>query len=229
MARTKPTVEVKKAGTLLTPEKKPSEKKSAPKRTPRKKPTLVPPVDTSAIDASPIVIATDHIGRQYRFDPTAKVPFSGHSIIYPDQSDLDEDIPLQHGREDMRGVNGASPFLLIHAATHALARNKTRLPYKAVAVQYLRAALGILQADEDFLSALQASKKEVTPKCAEDRFIIANAHLQYTQQRVEEKLIQAIGDLMLNVDDHAAQFIDVESDSLREFKSVIPVVITPTS
>lgn len=216
------SVAVVKAGEKI------AEKKATRVRPPRaKKPVLVPPVEEAvALEAS--ILATDSKGRQYLFDPNAKAPYTGHSIVYPTSRDLDEDIPLQTGREDLRGINGASPFLLIHAATQALSRSKTRLPYKTVAVEYLRAALAILQADENFSAALNHTDTVVTPKVAEDRFVIANSHLQHVQDKAALTLEKALEELLFQISEEAAKFINVETQTLDEFPSVVNVIKPPT-
>lgn len=216
------SIAVVKAGEKLP------EKKTPSARPPRvKKPVLVAPVEV-VTPLEPIILAKDSKGRQYRFDPTAKIPYSGHSILYPDNPELDEDIPLQMGREDLRGINGASPFLLIHAATHALSRSKTRLPYKAVAVEYLRAALSILQADENFIEALNQTSTAVTPKVAEDRFVIANDCLQHVQDKTAITLEKALEGLLFSISEEAAKLINVETETLDQFQSVVTVIKSPT-
>lgn len=204
--------------------KKPRPKTTETKSTARpprvKKPTIVPPLEVVP-EPEACVMATDHHGRMYRFDPLAKAPYTGHSIIYPNQEELDEDIPIQIGREDLRGINGASPFLLIHAATHALARGKTRLPYKQVAVQYLNAALAILQADENFLTELYKTSSQCSPKVADDRFVISNTHLQLVQAKVDKELNQNLETLLFTIGEEAARFINADSETIQDFSAII--------
>lgn len=190
-------------------------KEIAPVEKPKQPQTEKPAVKTR--------LACDREGREYWFDPKAKPPYSGHSIIYKDAPDQDEDIPLQNGREDQRGINGASPYLLIAAATQDLKHRQTRLPFKHLAVEYLNVALALLNADEDFFIELNKIVKSPTPEEAEEIFVVANEYANRVQSTAHKQLNERVNNLMFNVTEAAEEYTLLPTATLKKFKKIIPV------
>jgi hypothetical protein len=134
MARAKHAATVK--GNLVT--KRPAAKVK-PKDQPSKVPLHIPANDY-----------TDCHGRTYIHDPSAKAPYTGHSIRYPKAID-NEDIPFQIGKES-DDINGASDLLIALALLKSLGTKDS---------PHIRAAKIFLEVGAKFLLAEDAIDNEI--------------------------------------------------------------------
>ena len=180
--------------------------------------------------AEPIVSfnnVKDHHDRKYVYNPLAKLPYSRHSILYPDGViGVDEDIPLQHGHEGNVGINGASPFLLMAAAHTSLSNSTSRLPYRDMAIAHLQMALELLAGEEAFLTELQKLQNSEL-RNASEVLIMAATHVISIHEQKSPALRKAICESLNNAETTAVHMIAIPPAVAGNYRKLIEMVQKP--
>jgi uncharacterized membrane protein len=169
----------------------------------------------------------DHHGRKYVYNPLAKLPYSRHSILYPDDVPCgDEDIPLQHGHEGNVGINGASPFLLMAAAHTSLSNSTSRLPYRDMATAHLQMALELLAGEEAFLTELQKLQNSEL-RNASEVLVMAATHVISIHEQKSPALRKTVCESLNNAESTAVHMIAIPPAVAGNYRKLIEMVQKP--
>lgn len=170
---------------------------------------------------------TDHHGRKYVYDPTAKLPYSRHSILYPTPfADGNEDLPIQHGHEGNVGINGASPFLILASAHTVLANSTSRLPYRDMAKAHLEMAVELLAGEEAFLTELQ-KLQDPDLRNTPEVLVLAAAHLLSIYESKSPALRQTVCESMASAESTAVNLIAIPPKTATHYRKIINMVQKP--
>ncbi len=166
----------------------------------------------------PVGDYTDCHGRTYIHDPSAKAPYTGHSIRYPNEGE-NEDLPFQIGNES-DAINGASDLLIAIGLIKSLSTKDS--PHIRAAKLFLEVGTKFLLA-EDIIDA--DILKQYTPEQRQNLAVDLNAikllHATDTVHRLLESLRDKTRALGSYFDTSVAAYIANDEDVSPEIEPML--------